>query len=91
MAIVGVVLAVAAGCVGFLSAGGDPAGLALPDWIARVAPSVSAAVKDEARLQVTSQPAGAAVMLDGRRIGSTPLALQVSRGIHTLVLSPPRD
>jgi len=28
-------------------------------------------------------------MLDGRRIGSTPLALQVSHGLHTLVLSHP--
>jgi hypothetical protein len=86
---VGVVLAIAAACVGFVFAGGDPAGLAFPDWIARVLPSVSAAAKDEARLQVTSQPAGAAVMLDGRRIGSTPLAMEVSLGIHTLVLSHP--
>jgi hypothetical protein len=89
VAIVGVVLTVAAGCVGFVFAGGDPSGLTLPEWVARVAPSVSAAAEDEARLQITSQPAGAAVTLDGRRIGSTPLTLQISRGIHTLVLSHP--
>ena len=54
-----------------------------------MAPSASAASQDQAQLRITSQPHSAAVMLDGRRHGSTPVALDVSRGTHTLVLSHP--
>ena len=58
LGIVAVVSAVAAGCGGWLLAGGDPAGVELPGWVA-FAPSVSAASHEQARLQVTSQPDGA--------------------------------
>jgi hypothetical protein len=50
---------------------------------------VSAASQNESQLQVTSQPGGATVVLDGRRRGATPVLLEVSRGTHTLVLSHP--
>jgi len=82
-------LAVATGCLGWLFAGGDPAAVQLPDWIGAVAPSASAASQDHPQLRITSLPDGAAVMLDGRRHGSTPVEVEVSRGTHTLVLSHP--
>src|SRR5262249_52989086 len=35
------------------------------------------------------QPTGATVMVDGQRRGSTPLAVTVSHGVHTLLLNQP--
>jgi formylglycine-generating enzyme required for sulfatase activity len=40
-----------------------------------------------ATVQLASQPAGATVQLDGEQAGVTPLATEILRGPHTLVLS----
>ena len=43
-----------------------------------------------AKLSIESKPAGAAVFLDGKQIGSTPLAYDVDAGRHQLKISDPR-
>ena len=44
---------------------------------------------DEASLSVAAEP-GASVLLDGRRVGHTPLTLHVAPGAHVIELSRPR-
>src|SRR5262245_50428143 len=85
LAILAALFAIAAGCGGWLLAGGDPRELQLPGWLAFVTPAVAAEDDDQARLEVMSVPAGATIMLDGHQRGSSPLALSVPHGMHTLV------
>ena len=89
LGIVGALSAIAAACGGWLLAGGDPRGLESPGWLAFVTPAIAAEGDAQARLDVISQPAGATVTLDGHQRGSTPLALSVAHGVHTLVLKHP--
>jgi hypothetical protein len=53
-------------------------------------PPQSPSMPDEvASLSVAAEP-GASVLLDGRRVGHTPLTLQVAPGAHVIELSRPR-
>lgn len=62
-----------------------PAPAAAP--AARVKPA-AAAVRRSGRLQIESNPSGAAVVLDGKERGMTPLTLNgVSAGTHTILLT----
>lgn len=89
LTILAVVCAVGAAWGGWLLAGGDPSAIELPSWASPGISSVHAEADKEDRLQVISQPAGASVILDGNRRGSTPLVLTVSRGTHALLLRHP--
>jgi hypothetical protein len=80
-----IICAAAAGCGGWVLAGGDPPVGAAADWLA-VGNSALDGNTARARLEITSQPAGAAVFVDGRERGATPVSLDVSRATHTLVL-----
>src|SRR5215467_9050909 len=77
--------AVAAGCGGWLLAGGDPGGVALPGWMAFVTPA-AAEGNNQVRLEVISEPTGATVTVDGHERGTSPVTLAVANGVHTLVL-----
>jgi hypothetical protein len=78
MAIAAAVVATSGVTLGVMS---TSAGRALAPWLFGVA----AAARD-ARLTVTTTPAGAEVVIDGQRRGVTPLTLAVSPGAHTLLL-----
>jgi hypothetical protein len=72
LVILAALFVIAAGCSGWLLAGGDPTGLELSGWLAFVPPVVAAEGDDGARLEVMSMPAGATIMLDGPQRGLNP-------------------
>ena len=78
--------AIAAGCGGWLLAGGDSGEVALPGWMSFVTPAAAAEGNTQVRLEVISEPTGATVSVDGHQRGTTPLSLSVANGVHTLVL-----
>jgi tetratricopeptide (TPR) repeat protein len=67
-----------------------------PVTLAEFSPDVVAAV-DAARaqprtqrsLRITSEPAGAAITLDGKQVGRTPLTVDVTHGQHVVVANQP--
>jgi hypothetical protein len=52
--------------------------------VAVVAPAVPS---DNAQLRITSNPSGADILVDGKAVGSTPLEVQLSQGLHTITIS----
>jgi len=92
-------LLIAAGLVaatvgGWVLVGGDVAGLvsaAGVSWLFGLSPTTTGADTGEAGqsapvLTVTSQPAGARVLIDGRERGKTPLSMLIVPGAHTVSL-----
>jgi hypothetical protein len=79
----------AAGCGGWFLAGGDPLVDVVPDWLALGNGSDLAGAGDQAWLEITSEPDGAAVFVDSHQKGNSPLFLAVSKTTHTLVLKHP--
>jgi len=88
LALAVLVCGAAAGCGGWVLAGGDPLATTVPDWMALSTDSVGAG--DRAQLKITSEPDGATVVVDGHQRGKTPISLVVSKGPHTLVLKYPQ-
>jgi hypothetical protein len=89
LGIVASICAIAAGCGGWLLAGGDSGEVALPAWMAFVTPAAAAEGNNHVRLEVISEPTGASVTVDRHQRGTTPLTLVVADGVHTLVLKHP--
>ena len=89
-AIAMLICAAAAGCGGWVLAGGDPLVAAVPDWLALNSDSGMVGAGDRALLEITSQPDGAIVFVDGHQKGKTPLALATSKAMHTLLLKHPQ-
>jgi hypothetical protein len=52
-------------------------------------PSVAPPAAGDAPLSIAAEP-GASVLVDGRRVGHTPLVLRVAQGTHVVELSRPR-
>src|SRR6266849_1816734 len=71
----------AAGCGGWVVAGGDPLVAAVADWLALNSNSGMVGSGDRALLEITSQPDGALVFVDGHQKGKTPLALATSKAM----------
>ncbi len=86
LALVVLIRAATAGFAGWVVAGGDPLVAAVFDWSAVNSDS---GMDDRAALQITSQPDGATVLVDGRQKGRTPLLLAVSKTTHTLLVKHP--
>jgi len=82
------VCAFAAACGGWVLAGGDTKSVGLPDWFPLTAGSPQPG-SEQVRLELTSQPDEATVILDGHSRGQTPISVLVKRGEHTLVLRHP--
>ena len=86
LAVAVLMCAATAGVAGWVVAGGDPFGAAVFDWLGVNSDS---GMDDRATLQVTSQPDGATVLVDGRQKGRTPLLLAVSKTTHILLVKHP--
>ena len=54
------------------------------DPLVRGVPATAPTVSDEGTLVVDSRPPGAAVFIDGRRAGVTPLTMTIAPGPHTV-------
>ena len=52
-----------------------------------VAVATPQAPSNMAQLRITSSPSGGEILVDGQAVGSTPLEVQVSQGMHTITVS----
>ncbi len=72
-----------------LAGGGGPFVNDVLDWLPIDTASASAGGGGKARLEITSLPNNATVLVDGHQKGKTPLSLAVIKGAHTLMLTHP--